>query len=114
MEPTEPITYLEATAAAGAFSQLELEEDLMSSPFMLSDSPPPSPWLPLPPAEGFAAPENFGDWQIFLDEMPCIPFGDVQISPLAAMPCIPAAVAEETNYAAAPAPLVDTHGTGTG
>ncbi|XP_066330699.1 uncharacterized protein [Miscanthus floridulus] len=86
----------------------------MSSPFMLSDSPPPSPWLPLPPAEGFAAPENFGDWQIFLDEMPCIPFGDVQISPLAAMPCIPAAVAEETNYAAAPAPLVDTHGTGTG
>jgi hypothetical protein len=43
------------------------EQGLMSSPFMLSDSPPPSLWLPLPPAEGFAAPENFGDWQISLD-----------------------------------------------
>lgn len=93
---------------AWTFDQ-EQEQDPMSALFFLpeSQSPPPSLlWqsLPPPPADGFAGTENFGD-------------GGQIISPLLGMPCNPpAAVAEETNYAAAPpAPLVvATHGTGAG
>jgi hypothetical protein len=107
MEPTDNLSGGGRCRRSGDYGcpadQLEQEQDLMSSLFLLSESqsPPPSssPWLSLPPAEGFAAPENFGDGQI---------------SPLDEEPCIPAAVAEETYHAAAPAPLVATHGTGAG
>lgn len=68
--------------------------------FLLTESQSPPPSSSLPTAEGFAGPENFGDGQI---------------SPLDEVPCTPAAIAEETNYAAAPAaPLVASHGTGAG
>lgn len=88
---------------AGTFGQ-EQEEDQMSSLFNSPEpqSPPPALlWQSLPPVKGFAATENFGDGrQIIppLDEM-------LRCNP-------PAAVAQETNYAAAPpAPLLATHGT---
>jgi hypothetical protein len=112
MEPTDTLSGGHSRSGdyglpAATFNQLEQGEDQMSLLFMLPDSqlspPLSSLWLSLPPAEGLAGPENFGDGQISpLDEneVPCS--------------CIPAAVAEETNYAAAPAPLVATHGTGPG
>jgi hypothetical protein len=107
MEPTDNLSGGHCSRSgdygcpAGTFPQQEQEEDLMSWLFLLSESHSPPPSSSQPPAEGFAGPENFGDGQISpLDENE--------------MTCIPVAVAEETNYASAPAPLVATHGTGEG